>query len=81
MISRHMPLCFLGGSPQHREHPMVFVTVFMALATAAFYSAGNFGVGADLCYYGATFCVHPHWLGIPTLLLVIWTLFLKVDRI
>jgi hypothetical protein len=70
-----------GRSLQHREHPMVFVTVFMALATAAFYSAGNFGVGADLCYYGATFCVHPHWLGIPTLLLVIWTLFLKVDRI
>jgi len=61
---------------------MVFVTFMMTLATAAFYCAGNYGVGADqLCRYGEAFCVHPHWLGIPTLLLVIWTLFLRVDRI
>jgi hypothetical protein len=54
----------------------------MALATAAFYGAGSYGIGADqLCYYGATFCVHPDWLAIATLLLVIWTLFLRVDRI
>jgi hypothetical protein len=61
---------------------MVLVTVIMALATAAFYGASNYGIGADqLCRYGETFCVHPHWLGIPTLLLTIWTLFLRVDRI
>jgi hypothetical protein len=61
---------------------MVFVTFMMALATAAFYGAGSYGIGADqLCYYGATFCVHPDWLAIATLLLVIWTLFLRVDRI
>lgn len=61
---------------------MVFVTFIMALATAAFYGARNYGVGADqLCYYGPTFCSHPDWLGIATLLLVIWTLFLRVDRI
>jgi hypothetical protein len=61
---------------------MVFVTLMMALATAAFYGAGSYGIGADqLCYYGETFCVHPDWLAIATLLLVIWTLFLRVDRI
>jgi hypothetical protein len=61
---------------------MVFVTLLMAVATAAFYSAGNYGIGGDqLCRYGEIFCVHPSWLGIPTLLLVIWTLFLRVDRI
>lgn len=71
-----------GHALQHREHPMVLVTVIMALATAAFYGASNYGIGADqLCHYGGTFCVHPHWLGIPTLLLTIWTLFLRVDRI
>jgi hypothetical protein len=54
----------------------------MAVATAAFYSAGDYGIGGDqLCRYGEMFCVHPSWLGIPTLLLSIWTLFLKVDRI
>jgi hypothetical protein len=67
---------------QHREYPMVFVTAMMALATLAFYGASNYGIGADqLCYYGATFCVHPHWLAIATLMLAIWTLFLRVDRI
>ena len=77
------PHCLdFGCSPQHRKLTMVIVTFIMALATAAFYGAGNYGIGADkLCYYGATFCVHPHWLGIATLLLVIWTLFLRVDRI
>jgi hypothetical protein len=54
----------------------------MALATLMFYGAGNYGIAADqLCYYGATFCVHPHWLAIATLMLAIWTLFLRVDRI
>lgn len=61
---------------------MALVTLIMAIATAAFYSAGNYGIGADqLCGYGATFCANPSWLGIPTLLLFLWTLFLKVDRI
>lgn len=61
---------------------MIFVTVVMAIATAAFYSAGNYGVGADqLCSIGEMFCVHPSWLGTPTLMLAIWTLFLRVDRI
>jgi hypothetical protein len=72
----------VGRSPQHREYPMVLVTILMALATVAFYGAGNYGIGADqLCYYGATFCVHPHWLAIATMMSVIWTLFLRVDRI
>jgi len=61
---------------------MAYVTAFLALATAAFYSAGNYGIGADqLCRYGEALCVNPSWLGIPTILMLIWTLFLKVDRI
>ncbi len=63
---------------------MLFITGLLFVLSGLFYAAGRGELGSSLrplCQYGETFCIHPEWLLYAGGILLVWTLFLKVDRL
>ncbi len=63
---------------------MFFITGLLFVLSGLFYAAGRGELGSSLrplCQYGDTFCVHPEWLLYAAGICLVWTLFLKVDRL
>lgn len=62
---------------------MFIVATILAIAAGIFYAASvnTAGWAMQVCRYGDVFCLNPSWLGIATLLAVIWAFFLRVDRL
>lgn len=63
---------------------MLFVTGAAFVLSGLFYfaSRGEFGSTLrPLCQYGSMFCVHPEWMFYAACVLLVWSLFLKVDRL
>ncbi len=63
---------------------MFFITGLLFVLSGLFYAAGRGELGSalrPLCQYDGTFCVHPEWVLYAALICLVWTLFLKVDRL
>ena len=62
---------------------MIIVTLLLAVAAGVFFGAGygHLPWSSQICSYGGVLCQQPSWVGVPAVLSLIWTLFLRVDRL